>query len=88
MDEINTLTADDPDQKREIINILNDIEGQLRGNKLLKENCKEILLHIIDYTSDSVKLTEPKKRSLISELRENLRTLNIENYSKLLGSKQ
>lgn len=88
MDEINTFTTDDPDQKKEIINILNDIEGQLKGNKLLKEKCKETLLLIFDFTSDTIKLTEPKKRSLISELRENLRTLNIENYSKLLGSKQ
>ncbi len=86
MDDINKYTAEDQNQKKEIMNILNDIEGQLKGNKLLRENCKEILSKISFYTSNSVRLTETMKRSLISELRENLRTLDLENYNKLIGS--
>ena len=89
MDKINEYTVDDPKQKREIIYILNDIEGQIRGNKLLRENCGEILMKISNYTSDARKLTfEPMKRNLVSELRENLRNLNLETYNKLLRSQQ
>jgi DNA-binding FrmR family transcriptional regulator len=83
LEHLNDLNASDDTQKEEVINILNDIEGQIRGNSILLENCKEILKKITRLNNNTKELCEPKKRSLVSELRENLRNIEIKSYEDI-----
>jgi hypothetical protein len=48
LDILNSLNADDDEQKIEVINILNDITGQIRGNPVLKKKCNiEIISNLL-----------------------------------------
>jgi len=80
---LNDLNANDEEQKKEVINIFNDVEGQLRGNGILLQNCKEILKKITRLNNNTDELNEPKKRSVISELRENLRNIEIKSFEEI-----
>lgn len=88
LEKLNDLTANDAEQKEEITNILNEIVGQLRGNSILKESCKEILTKLSHFAENSANLTEPQKRSIVSELRENLRNIDLQNYNDLIRREQ
>jgi hypothetical protein len=82
LERLNDYTVSDPEQKDIIINILNDISGQIKGNKNIFNSDFVELLNLIDkYTHNQSDFSEPKKRSLVSELREKLRHVDIQNNS-------
>jgi hypothetical protein len=85
LEKLNDYNAKDNEQSEQIIYILNDIIGQIRGNVKLKKHFSEILESIENLVSDKRKLTEPRKRALVSELRERIRHLNIKNIDDLVG---
>jgi hypothetical protein len=85
LERLNDLSVNDSKQVDEVINILNEIVGQIRGNKRLRVQCAEILSKLEPLAENPKKLTEPRKRSLISELRESLRHIDFENYDQLMG---
>jgi hypothetical protein len=87
-ERLNDFDANDEKQKVEVINILHEIEGQINGNISLKQEFSEVLKKVNSYTSLKKKITEPIKRSLISELRENLRNLDIQNFNGIINKKQ
>lgn len=84
LEKLNDLNANDNEHKEEVINIFNEIEGQILGNSVLKKKCSDILEKISKYIDNPKILTEPKKRSMVSELRENLRSIDIQNYSDII----
>ena len=84
LERLNDYNANDASQKEEVINILHEIEGQINGNKILKEKLSEQLTKITSIISNVKLLTEPKKRSLVSELRESLRHIDASNYSDMI----
>ncbi len=84
-ERLNDYNANDEKQKDEVINILHEIEGQINGNKILKEEFGDVLKKVSSFTGAKKEITEPYKRSLVSELRENLRNIDIENYNGLIG---
>jgi hypothetical protein len=86
IERLNDYNATDSNQKNEVINILNEIEGQILGNKNLKLKLEEQLNKIETFTSNPKNLTEPKKRSLVSELKESLRNLDISNYGNIINN--
>lgn len=88
LERLNEYNAKDPEQCEKIVNILNEIIGQIRGNSRLRKHFTEILGAIEALVSDKRKLTEPKKRAVVSELRERLRHLNVENIDDLVGEKE
>jgi len=85
IERLNEYNAKDPQQSEKIINIFNEIIGQIRGNEKLKHHFSELLVHIEALVSDKRKLTEPRKRAAVSELRERLRHLNVQNIDNLVG---
>ena len=85
IDRLNDFNSDDDEQKETVIFILNEIVGQMRGNPILKKECDTILKKLSKYAENPKFLTEPKKRSVVSELRETLRNINIENYKDMIG---
>ena len=88
LERLNEYNAKNPEQCEKIVNILNEIIGQIRGNSKLKIHFTEILSTIEGLVSDKRKLTEPRKRAVVSELRERLRHLNVTNIDNLLGDKE
>lgn len=84
LDKLNGLSVNDTNQRDEVINIFNEIVGQIRGNSVLIEKCDIILEKISNYAENPKGLTEPIKRNIVSELRENLRTIDIQRYSEIM----
>lgn len=87
LERLNDYNAKDTQGCEIIVNILNEIIGQIRGNITLKTHLNEIMIRMEDLVSDKRKLTEPRKRMLVSELRERIRTLNVQNIDNLVGEK-
>lgn len=83
LERLNDFNVEDDLEK--IIIILNEIVGQMKGNPILRRKCNKVLKKISKFAENPTILTEPKKRSIISELRETLRTINIQSYNKILG---
>ncbi|MGV0996177.1 hypothetical protein [Empedobacter falsenii] len=81
IERLNDFNANFPEQKLEIINILHEIEGQILGNNLLKEKLEEQLKKIENFTKNTKSISEPKKRSLVSELRESVRNMDVNNLT-------
>lgn len=87
IERLNEYNAKDPEQSDKIVNIFNEIIGQIRGNKRLKAHFSELLVTIEVLVSDKRKLTEPRKRAAVSELRERLRHLNVQSIDNLVGER-
>jgi len=85
IERLNEYNAKDPEQSEMVINIFNEIIGQIRGNQKLKSHFSELLVTLEALASDKRKLTEPRKRAAVSELRERLRNLNVQNIDHLVG---
>jgi hypothetical protein len=87
IERLNDLNANEPSEVEEITCIFNDIAGQIRGNLKLKQFCSEILSKLEVMTEKNKKITEPRKRAIISELREKLRHAGVNEIDDLIGGK-
>jgi len=86
---LNNFNANDPAHTDTILNIFHDLLGQIRGNdKLSTLMSKQIekLERLIERDLKTKPITEPKKRALISEIREKVRHLNVQSIDVLAGS--
>ncbi len=86
IERLNEFNSNDATQKLEVINILNEIEGQILGNNEFKQKLELQLIKIEAFTTNPKLLTEPKKRSLVSELKESLRNLDVSNYKTIINN--
>lgn len=85
IERLNDYNAGDINQKNEVINILNEIEGQIIGNDALKIKLANQLGKISVFINNNRLLSEAKKRSLVSELRESLRNLDVSNFNNIVN---
>lgn len=85
LERLNDYNAKDPGNIEIIENIFHDIIGQIRGNDKLSGHFAELIVRMEELTTNRKKLTEPKKRAVVSELRERLRNLNVGNIDDLVG---
>ena len=85
LERLNDLSANDPSQIDDVVNILNEILGQIRGSKLLSKHFDEVIPKVAAMAEDKRRLSEPKKRALVSELRERVRNIDVEKYADLIG---
>ncbi|MBF0694896.1 MAG: hypothetical protein IR153_07560 [Flavobacterium sp.] len=85
IERLNEFNSNDAQEKLEVINILNEIEGQILGNNSFKLKLEVQLRKIEVFTTTPKLLTEPKKRSLVSELKESVRNLDVSNYNNILN---
>jgi len=88
IERLNEYNAKDPEQCESIVNIFNEIIGQIRGNEKMKSHFSELLQAMELLAADKRRLTEPKKRAIVSELRERLRHLNIKSIDNLVGDSE
>lgn len=87
---LNNFNANDPGHTDTILNIFHDLLGQIRGNdKLALVMIVQVgkLEELLEKNTKSKIITEAKKRALISEIREKVRHLNVQNIDELAGSK-
>jgi hypothetical protein len=85
LEKLNDYNANNLEENEKIINILNEISGQIKGNVKLSSHFSDNIIEIDTYALGKKKLTEPKKRAIVSELRERLRHLNVRNIDSLVG---
>ncbi|MEG0678093.1 MAG: hypothetical protein RR473_15780 [Comamonas sp.] len=76
LERLNEYNASEPTEVESIQNILHEVAGQIRGNRKLMSAYPNIA-DKFEKLSNSKRLTEPAKRAIISELRENLRNIEI-----------
>ncbi|WP_226503501.1 hypothetical protein [Pseudomonas sp. MWU16-30317] len=88
LERLNDYNAKDPGSGDIIENIFHEIIGQIRGNDKLKGHFHELTERMEELASNRRKLTEPKKRAVVSELRERLRNLNVANIDSLMGGER
>lgn len=81
LERLNEYNANEPTEVEAIKNILHEVAGQIRGNSKLMKAFPNIA-DKFETLSNSKKLSEPAKRSIISELRESLRNIEINEISK------
>lgn len=86
IERLNDYNVNDVVQKSEVVNILNEIEGQILGNGMLKQKLNAQLEKIANFTANTRILTEPKKRSLVSELKESIRNIDVSNYGDIINN--
>lgn len=86
LERLNEYRATDPKDISEIKNILHEIAGQIRGNAKLHAAAPD-LARRCEALASGKKLTEPNKRSLVSEIREVLKNLNVTNIEDFTGNK-
>ena len=76
LDRLNEYNANEQSDIAEIKNILHEIAGQIRGNaKLL--TAAPLIADRLEALASGRKLTEPNKRSMVAEVREVIRNLQI-----------
>lgn len=85
IERLNEYNANEPTHLSEIRNILHEIVGQIRGNSRLAEAIPA-LASKIEALAQSKRLTEPSKRSIISEVREKIRSIQVNALDSTAGS--
>ncbi len=85
IDRLNDYDADNDKDRKYVINLLNDVVGQMKGNPVLSKKCKNILETLSKFTDNPNKLTDAKKRFAVSQLRETLRNINTQNFNEIVG---
>ncbi|MFK3942026.1 hypothetical protein ACI2KC_10110 [Pseudomonas monteilii] len=88
LERLNDYNAKDQESCEIIENIFHEIIGQIRGNDKLHGHFSELIERMEELTSNRKKLTEPKKRAVVSELRERLRNLNVANIDNLIAEEK
>ena len=86
LDELSNYSAEDRTVgRKEVLGIFHEIEGQIEGNKFLKNEFVEDFEEFKEYFDGTKKITDADKRRMASRFREKLKTLNLETYSDLVG---
>lgn len=80
LERLNDLHVSDKDDD-EIINVLNEISGQINGNARLRGRLADWLGRVRVIT-EKRSISEPQKRSLVSELRETLRHIELQTFDE------
>lgn len=85
IERLNEYNANEPDHLPEIRNILHEIAGQIRGNGRLVATIPK-LASKIETLAQSKRLNEPSKRSIVSEVREQIRNIQVNTFETTAGS--
>lgn len=84
LDRLNEYNANEASEIAEIKNILHEIAGQLRGNAQLQSAAPGLATRV-EGLAASKRLTEPAKRSMVAEVREVLKTIQVNSLEQTTG---
>lgn len=76
LDRLNEYNANDEADRPEIRNILQELAGQVRGNRRLRTAAPDLCTRLEKFALRKT-LAEPAKRSMVAEMREILRNLQV-----------
>ncbi len=82
LDRLNEYNANEPTETQEIKNILHEIAGQIRGNSRLQQSAPQ-LAERLESLASGRRLTEPNKRSMVAEVREVMRNIQVNSMSQV-----
>lgn len=85
LERLNEYNASNEDDRQKIINILHELQGQIAGNVRVKKSMPQDALDSLEKLMNPKSLTEPRKRSLVSQIREVLKNLNVESFEGFDG---
>ena len=86
LEQLGNLNATEESHRHEIVSIFHDICGQIDGNPHLKSKIGDLCNRIREKTGPKRRpITEPEKRSFVSELRESLRHFDASDYAAAMG---
>jgi hypothetical protein len=78
LERLNEYNANEPADQPEIRNILHEIAGQIRCNERLVALAPKLATKI-ENLAQGKRLFEPSKRAIVSEVREQLRNIQVNN---------
>lgn len=84
LERLNEYNASEVSDHTEIRSILHEIAGQIRGNSRLLAAAPN-LPEKLERVAQSKKLSEPMRRSIVSEVREQLRNIQINSMEPIAG---
>lgn len=84
LERLNEYNANEPSDLGEIKNILHEIAGQIRGNARL-HNASPELAGRLETLAANRRLTEPFKRSMVAEIREVIRNIQVNSMDQHSG---
>lgn len=84
LERLNEYNATEQSELPEIRNILHEIAGQIRGNPRLVAAAPQLASRV-ESLAGSKRLTEPQKRSIVSEIREVLRNIEVNSVATNSG---
>jgi DNA-binding GntR family transcriptional regulator len=85
LERLNEYHAADPDGNIEIVNIFHELHGQISGNPRVLAAMPDLAQKLQKMLNSTKAITEPRKRAMISEMREVLRNMDVESIEKYLG---
>lgn len=85
LERLNEYNVADDIAKQEVINILHELQGQISGNLRVKKAMPKDALASLERLLNPKTLTEARKRSLVSQIREVLKNLNVDNLEDFRG---
>ncbi|MEW8512341.1 MAG: hypothetical protein AB2608_16010 [Candidatus Thiodiazotropha sp.] len=85
LERLNDFHAADDAGREQIVILLHETVGQIKGNSRLRKPMNDLVETANKLASDKRRLTEPRKRAFVAELRERIRHLNIENVEAISG---
>lgn len=86
LDRLNEYNANESSEISEIKNILHEIAGQVRGNSRLQRAAPNLADRLESLAASNRRLTEPNKRSMVAEIREVIRNIQVESMEQDQGN--
>lgn len=77
LERLNDYNVNGEEGYEKVIIIFHEMIGQINGNERLNERFSDLVVKLEAAVSEKQRLTEPRKRSLVSEIRERIRHLNV-----------
>lgn len=78
LERLNDLNADDDGDRKEVVGVINELCGQIRGNKAMKKRLAPLARKLQPYAEETKSVTQARKRALVAEIREYLVTWQVE----------
>jgi DNA-binding GntR family transcriptional regulator len=86
LERLNEYHADDALGNQEIVNIFHELHGQICGNARVLAAMPELADKLEKMLKSAKPIAEPRKRAMVSELREVLKNLNVGSIENYVGA--
>jgi hypothetical protein len=85
LERLNDLNSKNEVDREKVELLFHEIIGQIKGNVVLKRHFTGVIENLELMVNTKNRLTEPRKRSVVSEMRERLRHIGVVNFDQLMS---